>query len=256
MPDLDLFGKAPKKHRDWSHRRREPRGLAFMWTLYLMLATMVSLLPMVIDGQLSATVYRPAARTMAVLVVVGMGVLWPVVRASQAPQREAPVLDVLRDWSVLVVPALVLLWPQVLLAGWPVPVVGAVSATLLVWMGVSGVILMWWHRFSDGGWAGRAAVAGVCVLLAAGVPLVLLATGTLALERAGGGVSRGWMWSPVTGVWEVLRPRAWSGTPAAVFPGHWGVLRAQGVTVVGALLASALICRSGSAPRRQRGLAS
>ena len=89
QPDLDLFGRAPTGHRDWAHRRREPRGLALLWTVYLMLATVVSLLPMVWAGQLSGSVYRPAARTMMVLVMFGVVVLWPVWRASQEPQHRA-----------------------------------------------------------------------------------------------------------------------------------------------------------------------
>ena len=245
-PDLDLFGRASARHRDWSHRRQEPRGLALMWTVYLMLATVVSLAPMVLAGQLSGSVYRPAARTMMVLVAFGVAVLWPVWRASQAPQRSAPVLDVARDLSVLVVPALVLLWPQVLLAGWPVGVVGAVSVTLVVWLFASGAVLLWWHRFSDDGWKGRAAVAGFSVLLAGAVPLALLATGALALGPPGPAVSEGWMWSPLTAVWEVLRDRGWSGAPAAVASSHWGVLRIQaiGVTAVAAL--SVWCCRGRS----------
>lgn len=241
--ELDLFGRAPVGRRDWSHRRREPRGLALAWTLYLMISTMVSLLPMVLSGQLGTDVYRPAARLMVVLVCVGVSVLWPVFRGSQPAQRAAPLLDVVRDMGVLLVPLLVLLWPQVVLAGWPVSVVGCLSLALCVWLLVSGVGLLWWHRFGGEGWIGRAVLAGGVMGVAWGAPLVLMLAGGLSVEGAGAEPGAGWMWTPLTAVWEVVRDRPWSGMPAAVSGGHWRVLGVQGALVGVAFVVSAFVCR-------------
>ena len=241
--DLDIFGKPPAKHRDWSHRRREPRGLALAWTVYLMLATIVALVPMVLSGQLSGDVYRPSARVMVVLVTVGLTVLWPVLRVSQAPQGARPVLDVVRDLGVLWLPAMVLLWPQSVLAGWPVRVVGAASVVLIVWGLVSGAGLMIWHRHSRGGFAGRLVLTIFCVGIAGVIPLVLATAGVLSLDAPASLPSAGWVWSPVTGVWEMLRERTWSGMPAAVSGAHWSVLRLQLLISGGVFFVSAIVCR-------------
>ena len=242
--DLDVFGRQPtKKHHDWSHRRREPRGLALAWMVYLMLTTVVSLIPMVLTGQLSSGVYRPAARMMMVLVMLGAVVLWPVLRVSQAAQRAAPVLDVCRDLAVLLIPAMVLLWPQVILAGWPISVVASATIVLGNWVLVSGVVLLWWHRYSEGSWVGRLAVAMIVSVMAGLVPLLLASFGHLSFDRPGPDPAVGWMWSPLTAVWEVLRERVWSGTAAAVSVSHRTILQAQFVGASLLFLFSAVWCR-------------
>ena len=241
--ERDLLGRQPKKHADWSHRRREPRGLALAWTVYLMLATMVSLMPMVAAGQLSTDVYRPAARMMMVLVMVGFALLWPVMRISQRPQRERAVLDVILDLSIMVIPSFVIVWPQVVLAGWPVPVIAALCVVLLVWGLLIGSMLMMWHRFSTGGRLGRAVVAIALIGITGGIPLALLSVGSLDLSRPGPEAVSGWMWSPITSAWEVLRAREFSGLPAAVDQTHWRILWAQLGIVCVVFVVTAWRCR-------------
>ena len=243
--EVDLFGKRPEGYPDWSHRRREPRGLALFWMLYLLISTGTSLLPMVAKGALSGDVYRPSARVLMVLVMVGLVVLWPVLRCSQKPTRESPVLDVLRDLGVLVIPALVLLWPQAPLAGWSVRVVSAASVVVVVWAIVAGTVLMWFHAWSRGGTLGRLAVIAAGVMIAGGVPLLLAMVGELSFEDPGAAPSRGWMWSPVTGVWEVLRDRAWSGMSAVVSAQHWRTLWIQLAVSCALFVGSAFACRGG-----------
>lgn len=253
--ERDIFGRRPKNRPDWSHRRREPRGLALVWTVYLMLATMVALMPMVASGQLSPDVYRPAARLMMLFVMVGLAVLWPVLRLSQRPHRESPVSDVARDLGVMCIPAFVIVWPQIILAGWPIAVVLAVCAVLLVWGVTSGIILLWWHRYSRGGWAGRAIAVLAVTLLSGGIPLGLLLLGGLDLSRPGPEAMTGWMWSPHTAVWEVLRARVFSGQPALVGVSHWRILGAQAVLASMAFIASALCCRGSMAGDNAAGYA-
>ena len=245
-PELDLFGKAPVGRADWSHRRREPRGLALMWTVYLMLATVVSLIPMVLSGQLSGDVYRPSARVMIVMVMVGLMVLWPMLRVSQPRNSAQPVLDVSRDLGVLFFPAMVLVWPQAVLAGWSVPVLGAASVVLVVWGLIAGSALLWWHRYSAGGVIGRFAVTACVAGLAAALPLVLALAGRLALGPPIATPAAGWLWSPATAVWEVLRERSWTGMPAAVSGAHWSVLRVQIAIACVIFVVSAAVCRGGS----------
>lgn len=252
--DHDLFGRRPTRHRDWSHRRREPRGLAFAWMLYLMLATVVSLFPMVFAGHLSGDVYRPSARVLVVFVIFGVSVLWPVLRVSQAPQHDRPVPDVVRDFAVLTLSAMVLVWPQAYLAGWSVSVVGAVSGVLVVWGLVGGTVLLWWHRFGRGGVVGRLAATGVVSVLAGLVPLVLAWAGGLGLEAPGVEPTRGWLWSPLTGVWEVLRDRPWSGMPAAVSGGHLHILAWQLLIAAILFAVTGFVCRGRRGPAASGGL--
>lgn len=250
--ERDLLGRQPKKHADWSHRRREPRGLALAWTIYLMLATMVSLMPMVAAGQLSTDVYRPAARLMMVMVVVGYTLLWPVMRISQRPQNNRAVLDVILDLSIMIIPSFVIVWPQVVLAGWPVPVIAALCVVLLVWGLLIGSILMLWHRFSTGGRLGRSIVAIALIGITGGIPLVLLSMGSLDLSRPGTEAMGGWMLSPITSAWEVLRAREFSGLPAAVDGTHWHILWTQLGTVCVVFIATAWRCRGGMAGEKAR----
>jgi hypothetical protein len=219
-PDLDLFGRAPRRHRDWSHRRGEPRGLALGWTLYLMGATLASLMPVMTVSRVDSGVYRPAARLLMVLIMIGGCVLWPMLRAGQI-RPEQPGKDVLRDLVVLLVPSLTLIWPQVLLAGWSVPVIGAVSALVIGWFCFIGG----WLRLSYGldGWSVRERIVAVALPLAvvAVLPGVLWLGGVLSDARPTLSVSRAWMWTPATGVWELVRDRSWTGGPAWAGRGHW-----------------------------------
>lgn len=220
-PDVDLFGRPARKGSDWSHRRDEPRGLALAWTIYLMLTTMGSLAPAFGLGRFDADVYRPAARLLMVLVLVGLVVLWPMIRLTQRDRIESPGRFVLRDLVVLLLPALTLVWPQVILADWPASVVGALTGVLVAWALVAGAVLVFWSRAG-----GSRVVPGTVVMVfvlgvVAAAPLVLWRAGVLDLDAPDLGVTRGWMWTPVTGVWELVRDRAWSGRPARVGAEHW-----------------------------------
>ncbi len=236
--DLDLFGRPPKGKPDWSHRRGEPRVLALAWTIYLMLTTMGSLVPAMTLGRFEPDVYRPAARLLIALVVVGLCVLWPMVRLTQRPARSDGARFVLRDLAVLLLPALALVWPQVILADWPVVVVGALSGAMIGWALMIGSVLLWWHRCGSAHAVTRVLVMTAVLVLVAGAPVLLWRSGVLAMEPSTEGVTPGWMWSPVTAAWEMVRDRSWSGRPAWVGPGHWAwVARLVGAGLL-ALLAA------------------
>ena len=219
--DVDLFGRHPKGKPDWSHRRGEPRGLALAWALYLMLAMMGSLLPAMTLGRFDPDVFRPAARILAAVIMVGLVVLWPMLRLSQRPAGGIAGGRVGRDLVVLLIPALTLVWPQVLLAGWSVETVSAVSALLVGWSLVWASAVCWWRGCGGERRAAGVAVTAMLVLLVVGLPLLLWRAGVLELGPAGHGVTPGWMWTPVTSVQEVLRDRSWSGRPARVAREHW-----------------------------------
>jgi hypothetical protein len=202
-------------------------GLALGWTLYLMAAAIVSFGPSMANLAASPTAYRPAAVRLAVLVAMGLFVLWPVVRLCQA-WAGRPLRAALVDLFVLVVPALVLVWPQVLLAGWPGEVALAVSMWLLAWATISaGVVALAAPvrpRTDRRDAAVRAGVSVVWLGLVVGVPLwgLLFARGMmLGADRHAAFGGWAWMLSPVSGVFEMARDRSWSGQPAQVAGDHW-----------------------------------
>lgn len=219
-PDLDLFGNPPPKGRDWSHRRGEPRIFAFCWTLYLLLATVAAFWAVGAPGGHDPLAMRPAARSLLAAITVGAALLWPMTRLSQTAPSERPgrvAKAVGQDVLVLLVPAQAVIWPQIAMAAWPVPVVAALAASIAAWTLLVGAVLAlglsiprvhraWWMLLV-------VAIAGAGPLVALG-PLGGLAHGNDAFDWW-------WMTSPLTSGFEIARDRAWTGAAAAVQPGHW-----------------------------------
>ncbi|MEL6330725.1 MAG: hypothetical protein AAFR38_13810 [Planctomycetota bacterium] len=224
-PELDIFGKSSPTG-DWSHRRGEPRGLLLGWTVYLMAASVVSLgagAPMMGLDPLS---YRPGARKLVVLIAIGLAVLFPVLRLSQHAPPDRRLRSLLRDVLVMIAPPLALLWPQVFLAGWPVSVVLALTACLLAWTLVAGGIVALVYAPGGKSAAARWIAAVAVVVVAFGGPAVLAARPSGREARLG--PMPGWMLSPITGGYEIVRDRSWSGRPARVDGGHWSAIGMTG----------------------------
>src|ERR1043166_1453153 len=93
----------------WAHRRGEPRTFAALWLLFLFAATILSVGAVGIFGLMSTDVYRPAARVMLEIVAIGVVVLWPMVRLSQAAPAF-PLRAMLGDAVVVLVPAQAVIW--------------------------------------------------------------------------------------------------------------------------------------------------
>ena len=218
--DRDLFGKPPPKgKRSWSHRRTEPRPLALLWTLFLLAATLLVFLSAGALGAVTPDNYRPAARTLMLLVFGGVTVLWPMLRLSQNPPRQRRAVATLMDAGVLLIPATAVAMPQVLLADWPPRTVGVLLVALCGWTLLTAAVLAvalggvlrnprtrtWWTL--------------VFLLIGAAAPtLGALApptdprddrTHTLALA------------SPWTAPFELTRRREWTGALTLPRPGHW-----------------------------------
>ncbi len=260
--DRDIFGRTPRTRPDWSHRRGEPRVFALGWTLYLMLCTVlmfgtIAMHPRSLGGEL----YRPAARTLVVLIAVGIAVLWPMVRLSQAaPERRTPA-HVLADVLVLLIPAQALLWPQRVLAGWPLEVIAGQSALLGAWALLIGGVLAGALSLARTGPDARGGVGAGQMAVRAGAMLgvvALVSVGPLLAMREGPARSPettlpGWSLSPVLGVYELGRDRLASGQPAEMLPEHWRGIAATAFAGCGVFLWGALV--SVLAPRRDGFLA-
>lgn len=127
----------------WAHRRGEPRVLALLWAVYLFATVAGGLLWVTRLGSLSPSAYGPAARIMLVMMVVGVTILWPMTRLSQArpgAQRvRRPITDAcLLDLLIVLGPILVIVWPLAALAGWAYGVIAALAAMFVAWATVSG----------------------------------------------------------------------------------------------------------------------
>lgn len=224
-PDLDLFGHTPKGRPDWSHRRGEPRLFAILWMVYLMAASGVMLAGVAAANAISPSVTRPAATAMLIAAMIGVTVLWPMVRLSQAAP-ERPVRAVAGDLLVMLPPAYALVLPQAFwfLSSWPIGVVLAIGGAFTAWGvlvgGVLAVALLAVRR------GGRTAWMLVFLAITLGAP-VLLGAGIVGSATApNAGPTPGWMGSPITAVLEIARPRVATGQSARVWAGHWRLLGA------------------------------
>jgi hypothetical protein len=167
----------------WAHRRGEPRLFAFLWTLYLFITVLGSLLWLTRSGVLAASAYGPAARIMLIVIAAGATILWPMVRMSQLPPPSRPVAAAFNDLVVIVMPVQVVVWPLAFLANWPVKVVAVLAAMLLVWPLLTGGLLAIAFACGDRrpgrGLSGFSRVAWtlVCIAAASAGPIVVILTG-------------------------------------------------------------------------------
>jgi hypothetical protein len=125
----------------WAHRRGEPRVFAFFWTTYVLLAVAGSLTWLARSSVVSVGAYGPAARIMLVVIAVGIMVLWPMTRLSQASPERNSLVSSLADLLVIELPVQIVVWPLYVLANWPRDIVMALAALMVVWGVVSGGVL-------------------------------------------------------------------------------------------------------------------
>ena len=239
-PDRDIFGKTPPKHhRDWSHRRGEPRVMALLWMIYLMGATVVMFSSMSRAHTISTGITRPAAKTMLILIVVGFSVLYPMLRLSQRHPFSGHVWFTLRDAFVLFVPLQAVIWPQVssILASWSFPVVASVSLFFGCWMLlIAGVLSLALRSiaFND-----NALNRGIWMVIMVAIVLAAPAAGLLGDIAPPTPLDEprvGWLLSPITGVLELVRDRDATGVGAMVFPEQIRIMIAVGCVGLALLL--------------------
>ena len=247
--ERDVFGKMPRHpHRDWSHRRGEPRFFTLMWMIYLMAATALMFSSISRAQSVSPEVTRPAARTMLLVVVVGLSVLWPMVRFSQSVVGggggvvggRGCVRRAVRDALVLFVPMQAVIWPQAWssLAGWPMDVVAGVSALMLSWsLVLAGVIALGSASIerNKGDDRVRMLWMGVILLMVLAAPIIG-GTKMMGTYVDVGHARAGWLLSPITGVLEIVRDRRALGTSGKVFLEHWKLIVAIGCVGIALLM--------------------
>ncbi|MFN7020294.1 MAG: hypothetical protein ACK4WH_03065 [Phycisphaerales bacterium] len=220
-----ILGPSPTPVDPWAHRRGEPRLFAFFWTFYVMLAVAGSVTWLARAGVVTPGSYGPAARIMLVVVAVGMIVLWPMTRLSQASPRGNSVTPALADLLVVQLPVQIVVWPLYVLANWPGDIVLVVSAVFGAWGVLTGGLLALAlggdpvTRVRDPRLGGRAGWMLVFVLLVLGGPI---AGATVA---GAGGRTPGWlpMLSPITAI-PALTGRGLIGPAAPATPLQWQMI--------------------------------
>jgi hypothetical protein len=229
----------------WAHRRGEPRIFAFVWTVYLFLATAATMLSTVAKGFPGPEVMRPAARVLLLTVALGVAIVWPLIRLSQARDRS-PVSATVQDLFVVLIPVQAVVWPQTLwwLAHWPASVVAGEAALLGAWSLVVGGMLA--LALAGPERAGTSLRWGWMALLVALVGLGALPALAGAGPAPGGGdvlvreMRPAWMLSPFTAVLELSRDRSWSGLPPRPVEGHWLMILATTLAAAPLWLAASL----------------
>lgn len=246
-------GRPPEPAVDpWAHRRGEPRVFAFFWTFYVLLAVAGSLTWVARYTAITASSYGPAARIMLVVVAVGMIVLWPMTRLSQASPRAHPALAAVGDFFVVQAPVQIIIWPLIVLANWPSDIVIGLAAMFAAWgVLVGGLVALALagrevSEARDARLYGRTGWMVVALALGFGavaVQAALIATGVSAPP---------WlrMSSPVTAI-PALTGHGLSGPSAPVSQAQWQTI--VGTLSVAVLLWSASIARYGLATRPRNG---
>ena len=107
------------RHDRWAHRRGEPRLFAFLWTLFLLGATLLGFGSLGAIGMIDAGTYRAVARVILVSVAVGVVVVWPMTRLSQVTPARRATRAAFIDFIVIALPLQAVVLPQVFLPfGW------------------------------------------------------------------------------------------------------------------------------------------
>lgn len=137
LPEL----KPPVRVDRWAHRRVEPRGLALLWTLYLLGITLTTFWTPTTGAGLDPLAGRYASRQLLVSAAVGYAVLWPMLRLCQVFPGDGGLRSVGKDLLVMVIPTQAVVWPLAFLALWPMSVAAALGAQSLAWTLLVGALL-------------------------------------------------------------------------------------------------------------------
>ena len=125
----------------WSHRRGEPRMFAFLWLMYLLVVVLGGIAWLGRSSGLGVGAHRPTVRTLLLMTLIGVAVLWPMVRLSQFAPPWPRWRWVLADVFVVGGPVLLLIWPLSFVSAWPPRVPMVLSAGVVVWTVLVGGLI-------------------------------------------------------------------------------------------------------------------
>lgn len=251
----------PQAGKDpYAHRRGEPRGFTVVWLVFLLVAAGVVYSTVGNPVLASAEGYRFASKVLLTTVAVGMLTIWPVLRLAQRAPLAGGVAAALRDVAIVLIPMQALIWPQTLITGWTVGAVAAIATLFTAWTLIVGAVIALATGVPRVPARSLAALRGspepvnpvvrsmamlAILSLALAAPGAMLLLGPSATE-ASGQVDQMALWSPITGPWEILADRAWTGRHAVALPEHWRPIL---LTLVGSLAAWGVLLATRRAPR-------
>ncbi len=219
----------------WDHRRGEPRLLVLCWAIYLLAASGATIMRLPDMGFADPRFVQTAARVLIVLMGVGLIVLWPMVRLSQASPRR-PVVAALVDLTALLLPLTAVLWPVTWLGRWRWEVTCGLLAMLAAWgVVIAAITAMGTRRESS---ASRTLWAILLVLAIAGGPAI--AAGLAGMSETGWALYA----SPLTGVYALTTEA--SALAPVMTPNEWWA--ALGPLCAGCVLWA--VAAIGRSPRR------
>lgn len=217
---VEPAGRRRREDR-WAHRRGEPRVFALLWTIFLLCASLLTVLQGAGGAGLDAATARAPARALLVVIGVGVGILWPTVRLSQASPRR-PVRAALLDVVVIVLPMQAVLWPSTLLGRWSPGVTFGVSVAMASWALLVGSALAIACRTGPG--PGRTVWMVALLGLSLAAPAARLGGRAFGGDRADGPPLELMILSPVTAGWAITESMS-GGTPRMTRP-EWAALAA------------------------------
>lgn len=225
VPQLKTYGSADP----WGHRKGEPRTFAVLWCVYLLGASLATILSVEESWPPSSDQYEFPARVLMTLMLFGITVMWPAIRLCQATPRNPPGAS-LADWVVIVLPAQVLIWPMMLMLSWPLSVTAWLALAAASW-GTVSMTAVAWGVSSNANANRRITAMSLCLAFSLAGGLVGIAWASITADAPPRWV---WAWNALTGVWIVTEPESalstlapsrlmWAGAcvPGAISIGLW-----------------------------------
>lgn len=190
----------------WAHRKGEPRIFALFWSAYLMIASLTTLFAIRSTTIPKTEQYSWGAAALLTCIMLGIGILWPLCRLTQAPPKHA-LGATLADIVVLLLPVQAIIWPLPVLTFWSFQLVTTIALMSISWTALISAIIAWAIPSRDA--LTRIVAMSLCLAIVGTAPLFSiwwLATGHPAPPPESMMLA-----SPFTAIWALLQsPSNWS----------------------------------------------
>ena len=196
----------------WAHRRGEPRLFALLWSVYLFGAALTTVMRIPVLGMSETRFVQEKARMLLLLIAIGLTLLWPMVRLSQARPRK-PAIAALIDVLALLAPAQAVIWPLKWLGDWGWDVTAGVNLMLVSWALLVGAHVAIGTSVPAG--LARSVWMSLVVLLVCAAPVAAGVAGLAHISTP----DELALASPLTGVYAITT--ALSGLSPAMTPALW-----------------------------------
>lgn len=199
-PPRDEWLLAAPRGRDdpWAHRRGEPRGFALLWSCYLLGACVISLFTPAARWSFDVQQIRWSCALLVTLMLLGVSVVWPLLRLSQIPAR-GPSRAAAVDLLLVLAPMVAIVAPMAFLTRWAGAVALALGTVVASWTLLYGGVIAACARTRSG--AFRALSMLLCLALAGAAPLAVALFGSNDADALRAGL----LASPLTAPFAIAR---------------------------------------------------